>query len=281
VASQDAYRYRRIGSEWLFAGMSRLPLTLTGSDGTEYEVGWLDYNDDGTWIDDFAAVEPLLLFALERESEVRPELSGNGWVDTALGTAIVLDLSNVPSELVGSVLNIDAGAMERSFSEFPGEFDLGTVALGGVAERSLEIRNETGFVQQVMLALRGAAEVSLHPVSLELGSGETARVFLRYHPQRETELNASLIVNSYGYDLVSDTIALHGSAGAPLNAGDLNASGELDLGDLVLLTRALFEADLELPYTDRCDSDCDADFDLVDLVSFINRFFYGAELTCR
>ena len=280
-ASQDVYRYRKNGSTWSFAGRSRLPLALTGNDGTEYEVGWLDYNDDGTWTDDFGVLEPLLLFALESKNETRLELSGSGWQNIALGSALVLDLINSPTELVGASLSIDAGVIQDSFSESSGGLDFGMVALGSVVERSLEIRNETGFAQQVMLAIPDAADVSLFPASLELGSHETAMVFLRYQPQQETELGASLIINSYGYSLVSDTIALNGSAGAPLGAGDLNASGELDLGDLVLLTRALFEPGFEVSHLDRCDSDCDADFDLVDLVSFINRFFYGSDLTCR
>jgi hypothetical protein len=66
-----------------------------------------------------------------------------------------------------------------------------------------------------------------------------------------------------------------------LHSGDINNNGVLDLGDLAIMARILFRDPIPEYSVATIDSDCDSDFDLVDLVGFINVLFHGAETACR
>jgi len=145
----------------------------------------------------------------------------------------------------------------------------------------LLMSNPTLFEQHLTVKIPGSENPTAFPSSLELGAGEHDTVFLSYDLTADVPQAAMAVISSLGYTLQIDTLQLPGDLRLAANAGDLNNSGELDLSDIVLLVRALYDDSDSPPPLDNCDSDCDTDFDLVDLVRFINHFFYGTELTCR
>lgn len=273
--SQAMCRFAFDGNDWRFQERVELPLWLTSlSDSYDLELGWLDQNNDGSWTGDTGLLEPLLLY--ERKVSDPPAAQVQ-----AEDASLLLQLDETPSAVLGLTINLIPDFIGFDFRPAKDSITFGPVGLGSTVENTLQISNQFSIVQHVTVSVDAVEGLSAYPTSLDLGAGESGLVFLQYHPTESSGFNTRLIVRSLGYTLIADTLSLASWTVAPANAGDLNNSGELDLSDIVLLVRALYDDSDSPPPLDNCDSDCDTDFDLVDLVRFINHFFYGTELTCR
>ncbi|MFH2056186.1 MAG: hypothetical protein ABIJ61_09535 [bacterium] len=273
--SQAACRFILDDTGWRCVERVELPLSHTDlSHDFSFELGWLDEDKDGTWTGGSGLLEPLLLY--------EKRLSGSSANEFQVQDAtLVLHLAETPATVDGVEMILSPISFSSEFTAVTDSLIFGPVGFGNTAENTLQISNRTAFSQQVTVVAEDAEGLSIHPSSFELGAGESGLVFLQYYATQSAGLNARLIINSLGYTLISDTLGVSSWTIAPAYAGDLNRSGEIDLSDIVLLVRSLYADSNTPPALENCDSDCDTDFDLVDLVRFINHFFYGAELTCR
>ncbi len=281
---QQAYRYVITGSEYRFAADENQKIAVTDTrTGSPLECGFIDTDNDGTIADHDGRLEPIIVFTLNSDGSAQSQLTSLDLAQPSPLKLVALQLDASLTDLIGQRLVVDTRLVSEPFTSLylgdSGSVEIDVPAADAYSERVLMVRNNSRFVQDIDAASSDPLQLSLMQSNKEIGTGDSALVFLHSYPPDSGSLGAS--ISLYSRRLRGERMEFP-IAYAPLHgvSGDANEDGALTLVDVIDMVRMLFrDAPVTVP-TLLLDANCDGAFDLVDLVIYLNVLYGQGELPC-
>lgn len=279
-----AMRFERTNGDFRYAGEIDVPFRCTRS--KEDKLLWiavLDTSSAGGFVDTRGRLLPIVLTVRDFETYELPAL-GEPVANIAGDLTYVLDLDESPEYMAGSRIVISKEAFLQDFSSLQPDLPISfsyLPAADGFAERSLRVKNPTGFWQENYIVSSEPTLIGAVPNRIQLAPGDSEEIFLRVSGRTTEQLDARLLIESTS--LVTDTLNISVELLPPAESlfGDADADGEITFSDLLQMIAILYKNAPILVSINQLDADCDGDFDLTDALLFINYLYRGAEIPCQ
>lgn len=273
-------RFVKSEGEWRYAGKSAAVYPIRSTMlGQEVRTLFLDLNDDGEPLGKNGILEPLIVTSLYEQSAGFGD-PGAGLAAFAQHLLYAVVLDQGPIEIGRSTLILDGIQMNAELGENPKSISIAEPISEAPAERIVEITNTSAFVQSVGMRADFPTDIGFQPSAFTLGPGESRFVSIQSHRTffEEDQLSIQLLADGFRSEVIS--LPLQVTPASLTISGDADGSGKFDLADALIMVRILYRNDPILVPLRQIDSNCDDQFDLTDLVIFINNLYHQGRLPC-